>query len=349
MKQAFFLTGALFIWPGLFLPGLALKAQSEWPRTEVCILWYNAENLFYPSDDSLTADEDFTPMGNRHWTYSRYREKLTRLARVIVAAGRWQAPEVVGLCEVECGIVLEDLVNHPMLKPYEYSYIHRESPDIRGMDVACLFRPGRITLVDWESCASPFFLCSPALESKGKKRATREMLHATFTAGKGDTLDLLLVHLISKYSGAGATALARREQSLGLVSKCVQLRQQHPERLLLLAGDFNETVDGYSLEPLMNLNVGKDTLRAIQPANGPGTYRYQGRWSFIDHFFVLGSPKGIGLSTHMLEYSDLFIEDEIYGGLKPRRTYVGFQYQAGFSDHLPLVLDISLRPSLIAF
>ena len=30
-------------------------------------------------------------------------------------------------------------------------------------------------------------------------------------------------------------------------------------------------------------------------------------------------------------------EDEIYGGMKPLRTYRGMRYHEGYSDHLPLV------------
>lgn len=33
--------------------------------------------------------------------------------------------------------------------------------------------------------------------------------------------------------------------------------------------------------------------------------------------------------------------DEKYMGLKPKRTYNGFTYQNGYSDHLPIVLTVS--------
>ena len=39
----------------------------------------------------------------------------------------------------------------------------------------------------------------------------------------------------------------------------------------------------------------------------------------------------------------LLEEDPKYGGVKPRRTYNGFRYQRGFSDHLPLVARFRLR------
>ena len=34
-------------------------------RGELRLMWYNVENLFHPSDDSLPGDDDFTPEGVR--------------------------------------------------------------------------------------------------------------------------------------------------------------------------------------------------------------------------------------------------------------------------------------------
>ena len=86
-------------------------------------MWYNVENLFHPADDSMKGDDEFIPGGPRGWSFKRYRKKLTGIARIIVAAGQWEPPELVGLGEVECAQVLEDLVAHPILAPYHYSYL----------------------------------------------------------------------------------------------------------------------------------------------------------------------------------------------------------------------------------
>ena len=40
------------------------------------IMFWNVENAFWPSDDSLHQDDEFTPEGIRHWTRSRLRQKL---------------------------------------------------------------------------------------------------------------------------------------------------------------------------------------------------------------------------------------------------------------------------------
>jgi len=226
----------LLILPLVFLRVFAaLELQAQQPvqaqhpvRGEFCLVWYNVENLFHPEDDPGTGDDEFTPGGKRNWTWSRYRNKLTAIARVIVASGRGEAPEMVGLCEVENALVLEDLCAHPILGPYRYGYLHKESPDHRGMDVACLIRMGSTEVLQWENMAF-----------RPPVTGTRDLMHICLKMG-GDTLDLFLVHLLSKYGGAGATAELRRVQCGQLAAYMDSVHTKRGEGWMMAVGDFNE-------------------------------------------------------------------------------------------------------------
>jgi endonuclease/exonuclease/phosphatase family metal-dependent hydrolase len=307
---------------------------SEDDRASLCFVWYNVENLFYPGNDTLPADDEFTPDGVRGWSWSRYRDKLTALAKVIVAAGGWEAPDLVGLCEVENAMVLEDLITHPILAPYHYGYLHREGPDHRGMEVACLFRPGRIEQLQWRTI--PF--AAPLTD-------TREIMHISFIADSLP-LDLFLVHLISKYGGAGATAQRRRGQAEKLLACIDSVKQLRPGGLILAAGDFNDYADSYALEPLRMAQPGGDSLVLLRAEGGKGSYKYRGQWSHIDQVFVCGGQCNSGsqhpcrVTARLLLLDPLLMEDETYGGIKPRRCYEGYRYQGGLSDHLPLVVNL---------
>jgi len=303
-------------------------------RGEFCLVWYNVENLFYPDNDSISGDDEFTPQGLRHWTWSRYRDKLTSLAKVIIASGRGEPPELVALCEVENALVLEDLNSHPILAPYHYTTLHKESHDHRGMDVACLVRKRMIESVLWETIA----FTPPVLE-------TRDVMHISLTLG-GDTLDLFLVHLLSKYGGAGATAVLRSCQTAQLVQFMDSVYAVRQRGLIMAAGDFNETYEGYAMEAMRSARFGGDSLSVLLPENGHGTYKYRGRWSPIDQVLVLQSLVQGSVRVSTLQLPALLTEDMQFGGIKPRRTYEGFQYAGGVSDHLPLVID--LTPSLFS-
>lgn len=316
----------ILCFPGFVSPEL----QAQRAHGERCMLWYNVENLFFPGSDSTSVDLDFTPEGSRHWTYTRYRLKLTALAKVILAAGEWDVPDLVGLCEVEGAKVLEDLCAHPLLKKYSYAYLHSDSPDHRGMDVACLYRTSVIGIRQWRTFPSPVSL-----------DGTRDLFHLSFTWGKSDTLELFLVHFVSKYRGAGATAESRRKQAAFLVRSMDSVHALRPANPLLLAGDFNDSPGSYSLKPLCSAPVGKDSLRLLAPKPSPhveGSYKYRGRWLHLDQFYLCDPSESYEASASLLVLEPLLKLDEEYGGLKPRRTYYGFRYEGGISDHLPLVL-----------
>ena len=151
--------GLLFLL--LFYAALELPAQgissaelaSSVARGESCLVWYNVENLFYPDNDSIAGDDEFTPQGLRHWTWSRYRDKLTALAKVIIASGRGEPPELVGLCEVENALVLEDCV---LIQFWHLTttatFTGRATTTVEWMWPALSGRGGS-TSVEWETIA----------------------------------------------------------------------------------------------------------------------------------------------------------------------------------------------------
>jgi len=122
---------------GLILICLLARAQEN----QLIVMFYNTENLFDTEDDPEKTDEGFTPEGNYHWTKARLYKKLNNLARVILASGEWDNPSIIGLCEVENRNVLQMFTQYTALKSVGYRFIHYESPDPRGIDVALLYNP----------------------------------------------------------------------------------------------------------------------------------------------------------------------------------------------------------------
>ncbi len=99
------------------------------------IMFYNVENFFDTYNDSLTDDNDFLPDGLMRWNLTRYNKKINSLFKTIIAAGEWDPPALIGFCEIENRKVLEDLIFSTYLSKLNYSFIHEESPDRRGIDV----------------------------------------------------------------------------------------------------------------------------------------------------------------------------------------------------------------------
>jgi hypothetical protein len=81
-----------------------------------------------------------------------------------------------------------------------------------------------------------------------------------------------------------------------------------------------------------------------------GTIKYQGQWSVFDQIIVsenlLDSSKNISCryeDAHIFNNGFILEKDHQYGGVKPFRTYSGYTYIGGFSDHLPVYLDLFFR------
>ena len=286
------------------------------------IFCWNLENYFDPADDPVTADEAFTPGGEHHWTKRKYEAKRNLIAKTIIASAErfgGRMPAIVGLCEVENAKVLKALVEDSPLAAQRYRSVHRESPDPRGIDVALLYDPARVRLLDFEFITI-------------KEFATREILYAKVALP--DTLHVFVNHWPSKYSGAKASEARRHAVCTALLHKLDSLHSSDSAAAVLLMGDFNATPN----EPSVMRLTTEGGLKNITPMKG-GTIRFKGKWEMIDQ--LLASPAAaqkIG-PAEVFRPAFLLEDDKSFMGEKPRRTNVGPRYNAGASDHLPIIAD----------
>ena len=326
------------------MPGLTghLKDCVMWREMGVVlgtlvVMFWNVENFFDPFDDPLKNDNEFTSGSVRHWTWSRFETKRDGLAQTILAAGDvWgELPALVGLAEVENKLVVSQLVRKTMLDELGYGYVHRESPDERGIDVALLYRRDRLRVVGVDSLRVPGVVTRDILYVKLSEmpgQAGHDDLSGSDRAS--DTLHAFVVHLPSKRGGAKASG-GRREAALTvLVSAVDSLLREDPLRQIVVMGDFNDTdcsVAGLVSAPRDSLPPGS--------FDAPGTLKYHGRWEQIDHFFVTPA-----IDATMRIFAPLFLlePDKAWLGQKPRRTYIGPRHNGGLSDHLPIVMQILL-------
>lgn len=288
------------------------------------IVSYNVENLFHPNLDSLNPDTDFTPDGKYHWTYSKYRCKVQHIAQVITNIGQFDGVDIVGLCEVENEQCVSDLCS--ILRRFDYRYIHFDSPDKRGIDVALLYRPTFRLLTAY-----------PIPVPLSEDETTRDILYASGTYHYTDTLHLFLCHLPSQSGGTAATAWKREAAVAVLQQHIDSIFSLSPKAQIVVMGDMN-TAPEENIRGLHNA-----MLRLPKHSDSTqGTHKYKGRWSFLDQFYLSDSLLYI---TDVQVYSAPYLlEDDLrYLDTKPRRTYIGYRYQTGYSDHLPIRLTIKYK------
>jgi len=324
-----------------------LFSFSQKNNNDISILFYNVENLFDTKNDPQTEDDEFTTEGDRHWTYKRLNNKLLNISKVILSASGWNVPEIVALCEIENRDVLEMLFNKTPLKSHSYKIIHKESPDHRGIDVAFIYSPEHFYPIEYKHYALK--------EKNDSVMKSREILYVLGVLNKTDTLHFFVNHWPSRYGGLLETRSKRIEAAKLLRQKVDVLFEKYSSPKIIILGDFNDQPNDESLKDYLKAKKEDDAITDSNLCNLSfnwennlnGTLKYQSQWDVFDQIIVSGallnSSSGYvaqsGNAT-ILNHSFLFEKDEKFGGLKPKRTYYGYSYLGGFSDHLPILLKL---------
>lgn len=282
------------------------------------IFFWNLENFFDNLDGGSNAsDKEFSARGERHWTRRRFDAKACLVGKTLLWSG---SPAVAGVCEVENSLVLRRLLGSDILRKCGYSYVHFDSPDPRGIDVALLYDKTIFSLIS----ARPVGI--PGLR-------TRDILYAELEeTTSGEHWHFLVNHHPSKYGGISSAD--RRLTAMKTLAACLDSLNAAGCRNIVAMGDFNDipTGEAFSLlsEPFHNLGI---TLAGA----GEGSIRYRGKWQLIDNFIVSGDVAA-KMEMRVLRPAFLLERDRQWPGDKPRRTFIGPRYNAGASDHLPVML-----------
>ena len=308
------------------------------------IVSYNIENLFDWKDDPKTDDDAFTEQGDYQWTEKKFRRKLSHIAKALVAAGGWQTPVVIGLCEVENAFVLKELVSNTELKYAGYQFVHRDSPDLRGVDVALLYDPKRVRVVEKRFLPVPL-----------EERPTRDILYAQGVLKEtGDTLHLFVNHWPSRYGGELESEPKRIKAAQVLRSAVDSLFLRNDKANIIIMGDFNEYTSNESITRVLGA---KNQWETAEPGilynacfqydgnESIGSHKFEGRWGMLDQFILSGhllSDKE-GLHTELSKVSicqEPFLLKPDRTGYAPKRAFLGCLFAYGFSDHLPICIDL---------
>jgi predicted extracellular nuclease len=323
----------------------AQKKGATSSQEQVVIGFYNVENLFDTINDPLTLDDDFTPSGKLVWNSDRYHKKLSSLSRVIRAIAPERGPEVLGLCEIENKSVLEDLCDSLKSRGRNYSIVHKDSPDERGIDVAFLYDEKYFSLKGSEWL--PVILDDP------KDPNTRDILHVW---GKADNqvLHFYVNHWPSRGGGQAETEVHRIKAAQELRNSIDKLMAEDANVKVICMGDFNDYPSDKSIQSVLRAKVDTqqpgDLINMMEglDSKGLGSYNYKGDWGTLDQFMVSASvisAKGIRATLDssfiVKEEWMLFTKDD--KSQVPSKTYAGEKYTGGYSDHLPVGLTLSMK------
>ncbi|WP_439128548.1 endonuclease [Polaribacter sp.] len=314
-------------------PSLQSKKQQKDIST---IGFYNVENLFDTIDNPKTLDDDFTNSGKKKWNHKRYQIKIKKLGSVISQLGLNRSkypPAIVGLVEVENAKVVSDLIHSTHLKKHYYGFVHHDSPDERGIDVALLYDKKAFELLGSET-----FVLN--LENElGERDYTRDVLKVTGNL-KGELVHILVNHWPSRRDGAEITE-HKRIKAAELNRKIIaKIKDTNYNAKIIIMGDFNDDPTSKSLQILTDTDF-LNPMKALLNPEKTGTTTYNKKWNLFDQILLsknfLEKKEGQFYFKHAEVFNKKWLK-VFRGKLKgsPFRTYIGPWYQGGFSDHFPV-------------
>lgn len=334
----------------LLIGSVSLCAQDL--KEKYVVGFYNLENLFDVYDDPEKNDEEFLPDGANKWTEVKYEKKLHNIVRVIEAMARRNGMfhTILGVSEIENRRVLEDLVSQPEIAAAGYRIVHYDSPDMRGVDVAMLYRPDKFEYIYSESI--PFTM------EGYEDFKTRDIL-MVYGRISGEEFAVYVAHLPSRVGGKGGDLRSRgaeiiREHSLGVM-------EEHPGIKVIVMGDMNDDPFNESMCEVLGGRLDPDDVKEPEDMFNPfwrmlndgfGSNAYQNVWSVFDQILVNGSLLNAEEGTLKLcrsgrkgYYATIFRKPFMVtkkGQYKnnPHRTFSYGAFMDGYSDHFPTFITI---------
>lgn len=326
----------------LLLVLTVLLFSCEQPMDPLKVAFYNVENLFDLVDDPLTEDEEFSVGGRKNHTQEILDLKLQNLAEILADLNA----DLVGLCEVENRVVLKML--NEAFTGRNYSIVHYDSPDERGIDNALFYDPSRFRIL--ESEAINIFLPDSGL--------TRDVLYIKGLAG-GETLHVFVNHWPSHWGGTERTIPLRAATAQQVRGKVMEILDRDPPANIIVMGDLNDIPTEPSIVEHLGATMDREKvgsgkfilwnlMKEFHEPPGMGTYRYRGAAHVLDHMIV--SP-GLydGEDLEMVPGSIGVLDRPKYrqqeGDYKdyPFRFWAGNQLLGGYSDHLAVFLTLERK------
>ncbi len=333
---------------------LALALLPFWsfcqPGYKLAVIgFYNLENFYDTINNPVVNDDEFLPDGPRHYNTAVYRDKVEKLATVISKMGKAfsvDGPALLGVAEVENDTVLNDLVHHPLLLLRKYHFVHYDSRDLRGVDVALLYNPA--SFVVEESRKLEVHLPGGSKESV----FTRDVLWVTGLLF-GERVHIFINHWPSRLGGQSRSEPARLAAAKANREIIDSLLQKDEKGKIIVMGDLNDDPVNKSVTKGLAAN---GSLKDLKPGelfnpwlekykNGTGTLAYQDAWSLFDQIILsqgwLNKQQEGVFYYNAYVFNESFLSENIgkYKGY-PMRTWDGLSYRGGYSDHFPTYIIV---------
>ncbi len=329
------------------------------------VAFYNLENLF-DTINGPNNDEEYLPNGSQNWTGRKYKKKLENLAKVLSEIGTGEnpnSPTLIGGCEIENRLVLEDLVKQPKLINKGYGIIHFDSPDKRGIDVALLYQKKHFKPTSYINIPLMIYRNEETKPDKKDTEETTDDVVVSAIADKrvytrdqllvtgfldGEEVSIIVNHWPSR-SGGEKKSSPFREAAGALNRKIMDsLFKINPNAKIITMGDLNDGSYNKSVKVEIGAKRKKEEVKQggiynpfeQMAKDGMGTLAYRDSWDIFDQIMVSESLIREDRSSYRYWKAGIFNKPYL---IQTTGQYKGYPLrnsltEPGFSDHFPVYI-----------
>lgn len=314
----------------------------------VSIAFYNQENLFDTINNPNKQDEEYLPESKLKWNTDKYFNKLNNMSQAIMAINDGKSPDILGMCEVESIVALNDLTQKLISSTKQnLDIIHFESMDERGIDNAIIYDASKVKL----NYSKAITINSQLIG--GDK--TRDIVYAQFKLKNKQILHVFVNHWPSRREGQKESEYKRIAAASTLKQFTDSLIKLEPNANIVIMGDFNDTPTDTSICCVLNAtnDINKfnektylyNTMHSLK-SKGLGTHFYKGEWGTLDQIIIsknlLNHKSKVWFEPNSAKAvkENFMLETEAKYKGQPKRTFAGSKYLNGYSDHLPVTIKL---------
>lgn len=315
-------------------------------KNTLTVVFYNVENLSGIHNDPGTDDQSYTPEGPKQWDQEKYKKKIADLAKVLSSINEKELPGLIGLAEVRSKKVLEDIVSGPGLRKDHYGIVHFDSKLKNGSDVALLFRPEEIELID----SKPIPVVSPFDSGD----ISSNIIYIKCRTNDKNICHVFVNHWSSRILNNQDSEIKRITEAVALRKEVDNILNFENSARIIIMGDFNDEPTNKSILHILSATNKRKNLDYrdlfnmmydMHNSGNEGSVTNRNSWLMFDQIIVSTSLLNTGNGYH-LSYGDgkifknknVLITDTETGFSSPFGTYDGAKYLGGVSDHLPVFI-----------
>ncbi|MDQ3902659.1 MAG: endonuclease/exonuclease/phosphatase family protein [Thermoproteota archaeon] len=205
------------------------------------IAWWNLENLFDVENSTQRSDrlKEILKEELIGWNDEVLNNKISQLAKVVSKMNDGKGPDILGVCEVEDGPVINKLVKKIQESvPRDYKVEHEQYDDKRGIEIGFIFDASKFEIPKDSKTGTGLVFSHHVL----REQATRNILQVNIKIKNSNTVIVLIGnHWPSRTTGELQTEPYRcaAADALSYFHKRI-LEEQGEDTPIIVMGDFND-------------------------------------------------------------------------------------------------------------